>query len=108
MINELQDLYESALQLVMPNAMPDRDWKEYEKIRAKIEELKKPKMRYFLFLFTYKNGDGTILMERESMPSEKGMASTVRRENDLHESEIIYISNIFEFKSKEDYENFTK
>ena len=66
----------------------------------------KPKERYFLFAYIYNGGSGSLTAtnHKGEMPNYEYINSQVKIAN--RTSHDIGIVNIFEFKSKEDYEQF--
>ncbi len=66
--------------------------------------------RYFLISYfcNENNGtkaNGTLTMSSEKFPSSSFIKSTIKNEFDIKE---LVVLNIFEFNSKEDYEEFEK
>lgn len=72
--------------------------------------------RYFRFIydrryfrFTYKLNDGgygDIFVDSEVMPSKSFIKKAIYEKNHVNENLIIFITNIYEFKNKEDYLEF--
>jgi len=63
-------------------------------------------MRYFLISFSHSEGFGYLTIESDKHPSEKTIYESIEKA----QPEVVNprISNIYEFKNKEDFEDFNK
>lgn len=64
-------------------------------------------MRYFLVAFTVPNGNGNSFFAWDGFPANKEIQKSVS-DGQPFPPEKVAVVNIFEFKSKEDYEAFRK
>ena len=66
-------------------------------------------MRYFVIAWLSKNSNGGVSVACKDFPSREWIISQIVKDDVNHQiTGVIVITNIFEFKSKKDYKNFTK
>lgn len=64
-------------------------------------------MRYFLISYSFEDSFGNLFVESNKFPSKKELILHLKEKGKLTKGNIV-IQNIFEFKSKEDYQKFTE